>query len=68
MRRLYYQGERINEIGTTLVVTMMMEAISFSKMPVITTVIRCHIPEHGILPSDRREKPKYHRALTGWSL
>jgi hypothetical protein len=54
--------------GSSIVVTMMMEAILFSKTSGLTTVTRSNIPEDGILHSHRREKLKSYIALTGWPL
>jgi hypothetical protein len=48
--------------------TPMIEAIHFFEMSVVTKVTRRHIPENGILHSDRRENLKSYIALTGLSL
>jgi hypothetical protein len=44
-------------------ITLMMEAIRSSETPVLTRDIRRHIPEYGILHSDRRDID-----LTVWAL
>jgi hypothetical protein len=51
-----------------IVVTMMMEAILFSKTSVPTRATRFNIAEDDILHSHRRENLKSYIALTGWTL
>jgi hypothetical protein len=51
-----------------ILVTLMMEALSFSEMSVLTGTTRCNIPEDGILHSRRRENLKSYIALTFWTL
>jgi hypothetical protein len=45
-----------------------MEVLLASETSVLTTAIRRHIPEDGILHSHRRENHKSYIALTGWTL
>jgi hypothetical protein len=51
-----------------ILVTLMMEALSFSETLVLTTPTRHNIPEDDILHSDCRENLKSYIALTGWTL
>jgi hypothetical protein len=51
-----------------ILVTLMMEALSFSDMSVLTKATRCNIPEDGIRHSHRHEIQKSSIALTGWNL
>jgi hypothetical protein len=48
--------------------TLMMEAIRSSETSVLTIGTRHHIPEDGILNSDRRENLKSYITLAGWDL
>jgi hypothetical protein len=49
-------------------VTLMMDALVSSKTSALTRATRRHIPEYGILHSQRRENLKSYIALTGWTL
>jgi hypothetical protein len=46
-------------------VTLMMEAMSFSKTSFLARAARCNTSEDGILRSHRRESHKSYIALTG---
>jgi hypothetical protein len=46
----------------------MMEEILSSETSFHATATRRHIPENGILHSQRRENLKSYIALTGWAL
>jgi hypothetical protein len=73
---------RIGELGTVrrflvtanvvpnspILVTLIMEAICYSEMSVLTRATRRNIPEDAILHNDRRENIKSYIALTGWAL
>jgi hypothetical protein len=50
--------------SSTILLTLMIEALSSSETSILTTVTR-HIPEDGILDSHRRENLKSYIALTG---
>jgi hypothetical protein len=52
---------------STILVTLMMEAIDSSEMSVLTRATRHHFPEDGILHNHRRENLKSYIALTGWA-
>jgi hypothetical protein len=54
--------------SSSILVTLMMEAIRSSETSVLIRATRCNIPEDYILPSHRRENLKSFIALTGWSL
>jgi hypothetical protein len=65
---------RIGELGTlavtssTILVTLMMEALSSSETSVIAKATRRNIPENSILHSNRLENLKSYIALAGWTL
>jgi hypothetical protein len=59
---------RVTRIGEPILVTLMMEALSFSETSVLTRAIRRNIPEHGILHSYPRKTLKSYIALTDWTL
>jgi hypothetical protein len=48
--------------------TLIMDAIIFFETTVLTRATRRHIPEDGILNSDRHENLKSYIELTDWSL
>jgi hypothetical protein len=54
--------------SSTILVTLMMQALSSSESSVHTIATRRNIPEDGILHSHRRENLKSYIALTGWTL
>jgi hypothetical protein len=54
--------------SSQILVTLMMEALRSSEMPVLTRGTRRNIPDDGILHSHRRENLKSYIALTGWAL
>jgi hypothetical protein len=54
--------------SSTILITLMMEALPSSEMSVIKIATRRNIPEDGILHSHRRENLKSYIALTGWLL
>jgi hypothetical protein len=54
--------------SSTILVTLMMEALSSSETSVLTRVTWRHIPEDGIIHRHRRENIKSYIALTGWTL
>jgi hypothetical protein len=58
-----------NVLRTSLIlVSLMMEAMSFSNTSVFTGATRRQIQEDDILHSRRRENLKSYIALTGWTL
>jgi hypothetical protein len=54
--------------SSPILVTLMMEALSFSAASVLTRATWCNIPEDDILHSHRRENLKSYVPLTGWTL
>jgi hypothetical protein len=52
----------------SILVILMMEAISSSETSVLTKATRPNIPEDGVLHSHRHENLKSYMALTGWAL
>jgi hypothetical protein len=52
----------------SILVTLMMEALSSSETSVLTRATRRNIPEDDILHSHRRGNLKSYIALTGWTL
>jgi hypothetical protein len=54
--------------SSPILVTMMIDVLSFSETWVLTRTARRNIPEDDILHSPRRENLKYFIALTGWAL
>jgi hypothetical protein len=61
--------EAINVVpSSTILVTLMMEAILSCGTSVPTTATRRNIPEGDIIHSHRRENLKSYIALSGWTL
>jgi hypothetical protein len=54
--------------SSSILVTLMMEAIRSSETSLLTRATRCKIPEGDILHSHRRENLKSYIALAGWAL
>jgi hypothetical protein len=54
--------------SSSIVVTLMMEALRSSETSVLTRATRHNIPEDAILHSHCRENLKSYIALTGWTL
>jgi hypothetical protein len=54
--------------SSTILVTLMMEAISSSEPSVLTRATRGTIPEEDSLHSHRRENLQSYIGLTGWDL
>jgi hypothetical protein len=54
--------------SSSILVTLMIEALSSSETSVLTRATRHNIPEDGILHSHSRENLKSYIALTGWTL
>jgi hypothetical protein len=55
-------------LNSSILVTLMIEALSSSETSVLTRTTQRNIPEDGILRSHRRENLKSYIALTGWTL
>jgi hypothetical protein len=55
-------------VPSSILVILMMEALSSSETSVLTRATRRNIPEDAILHSCRRENLKFYIALTGWTL
>jgi hypothetical protein len=53
---------------STILVTLMKEALSSAETYLLTRATRRVIPEDGIFLSHRRENLKPYTALTGWTL
>jgi hypothetical protein len=54
--------------GSSILVTLMMEAVLSYETSVLTRATRRNIPEDSIIHSHRRENFKSYIALTGWAL
>jgi hypothetical protein len=54
--------------SSSILVTLMMEAMCSSETSILTRAKRRSIPQRGILHSHRRENLKSYIALTGWAL
>jgi hypothetical protein len=54
--------------SSSILVTLMMEALSSSETSVLTRATRRNISEDGIPHSHRRENLKSYIALTGWAM
>jgi hypothetical protein len=58
-----------NAVPSSLIFfTLMTEEIRSTEATFLTRATRRHIPEYGILHSQRRQNIKYYVALTGWAL
>jgi hypothetical protein len=55
-------------LSSLILFALMMEGIRSSESLDLTSTIRRHIPQDGILHIHRREKLKSYLALTGWAL
>jgi hypothetical protein len=65
---VFLRSVRRLRVSSLILITLMLEAIRSSEMPVLKGAIRRNIPDDGILQSHRREKLKCYIALTGWTL
>jgi hypothetical protein len=54
--------------SSSILFTLMMEALCSSEMAVLTRTTRRNLPEDDILHSNRRENLKYYTSVTGWTL
>jgi hypothetical protein len=54
--------------SSSILVTLMMEALNSSETSVLTRTTRRNIQEDAILHSHRRENLKSYIALSGWTL
>jgi hypothetical protein len=66
--RIGKQATSNNVPSSSILVTLMKEAISSSKMSVLTRTTRRNIPEYGIFHGHRRENLESYTDLTGWAL
>jgi hypothetical protein len=55
-------------LRSPILVTLMMEALSYSETSIIERDARRNIREDGILHTHRRENLRPYIALTGWDL
>jgi hypothetical protein len=55
-------------LDSTILYTLMMEAIRSSETSVLTRAKRHRISENGILHSHRSQNLKFYIVITGWSL
>jgi hypothetical protein len=54
--------------SSSILISLMKEALSSSEMSVITRATLRNIPENAIFHSHRRENFKFYIALTDWTL
>jgi hypothetical protein len=66
MRRLLVTASVVP--SSSILVTLIKEALSSSETLVLTRATRCNIPEDAILHSQSREDLNSYVALTGWTL
>jgi hypothetical protein len=57
-----------NVSSSTILVTLMMEALISSETSVLTRATQLNIPDDAILHSHRSENLKSYIALAGWTL